>query len=115
MKTILAAAAAALLSLTLAQSVGAAEGKFLADRHAAAGVKRESCHGAKASEPPSKEQCLACHGGSYEKLADATEGKADQNYHRTHLGEPNCDQCHQGHKPPRLACDQCHEFQVNVP
>ncbi len=99
----------------LAGTACAAEsGKFLADRHAAGGVKCESCHKAGPKEAPKKEDCLACHGGSYKALAEKTD-KGDINYHATHVGEPECTQCHQGHKPPRLLCDQCHEFQVKVP
>ena len=60
------------------------------------------------------QNCLKCHGGSYEKLAEQTAG-GDINYHNTHLGPIACTECHQGHKPPKLVCDQCHEFSVKVP
>ena len=110
------------LKLVLAAVLGSvacasmAADAFLADRHVGRGLKCESCHN---SMPPKAQgvtkQCLACHGGSYAKLAEKT-ADADMNPHDTHLGEIECSDCHQGHKPPRLVCDQCHEFRdMKVP
>ena len=109
-------ATALLAGVFLASPVLAADQHFLADRHVAKGVKCESCHnpGAASSKNVTPQNCLKCHGGSYEKLAEQTAG-GDINYHNTHLGPIACTECHQGHKPPKLVCDQCHEFSVKVP
>ena len=106
--------AAALAGLLLSVSAGAAEQKFLADRHAARGVACESCHTAGKDKAPDTNSCLKCHGGSYKALAKTTEN-LDVNPHDSHLGEVACDKCHSGHKKPRLVCDQCHEFSMKVP
>lgn len=88
---------------------------FLADRHTAKQIACEACHGqGQPSGEIQTDKCLACHGGSYAKLAEKTAG-GDINYHETHMGEINCIECHQGHKPARLVCDQCHEFKATVP
>lgn len=110
----LAATAAALVAAALTLPAFAADQTFLADRHVAKGLKCESCHGTGAKDAVSKETCLKCHGGSYAALAKTTDG-GDINPHETHLGEPECNQCHSGHKKPRLICDQCHEFDMRVP
>lgn len=89
--------------------------KYLADRHAAKQVPCEACHGKGTPNGQIQmDNCLKCHGGTYEKLAAQTDG-GDINYHDTHMGQINCIECHQGHKPSRLVCDQCHEFKAKVP
>ena len=94
-------------SLLAAVPASGEEGKFMADRHAGRGVACDMCH-AKGTEPPSAAGCLKCHGGSYEALIKKTEN-SDFNFHETHLGEPECSECHSGHRKPRLVCDGCHE------
>lgn len=88
----------------------------LADRHASRGIKCNSCH---TQEPPSTKNtgmknCLACHGSTYAILAKRT-AKKEINFHDTHVGEVECKECHNGHKPSQLLCDQCHEFPTKVP
>ncbi len=103
---------AALLSLPLLADAAALQ---LADRHSANNIPCTACHAAglpKAATAYSN--CLNCHGGSYEKLAERTDN-GDINFHATHLGEPGCGECHRGHKPSVLVCEQCHEFKVAVP
>lgn len=85
---------------------------LLADAHAAKGLQCASCH--KETPPassPAGAQCMTCHGG-YDKLARLTDKPDGVNPHESHLGEPECGQCHHGHKPSELACSQCHEFQI---
>ena len=62
-------ATALLAGVFLASPVLAADQHFLADRHVAKGVKCESCHnpGAPSSKNVTPQNCLKCHGGSYEK------------------------------------------------
>lgn len=95
--------------------VFAAENPVLAEKHVAKGVTCQQCH---QTQPPkadvATDQCLACHGKTYEVLAKTTD-KGDINFHDTHLGEANCQECHKGHNKSSLVCDQCHEFQVAVP
>lgn len=92
-------------SLVLASAfANAADNAPLADRHAKS-----------PSVAPTMKECLACHGGSYEALAKKTD-ESDINPHATHMGEPECSECHSGHKQPRLVCDNCHEFtDIKVP
>ena len=93
----------------------AADNAPLADRHAKRGVACTSCHVKSPTDKPTMQQCLACHGGSYEALAKKTD-ESDINPHATHVGEPECSECHSGHKKPRLICDQCQEFtDIKVP
>ena len=92
-----------------------ADGDFLADRHAKAGVKCEGCH---KETPPAKrvktEQCQSCH-GDYQKLAERTKDMKPNNVHANHLGDIDCRECHQGHKLDKLACDECHQFKFSMP
>lgn len=101
-------------TLTFASTVSAADA-YLADRHAAAGVTCESCHGKGTPSKDVKMQtCLGCHEGSYAKLSEKVD-TGDIPFHASHVGDPECTDCHQGHQESRLLCDQCHEFGVKVP
>lgn len=88
---------------------------WLADRHVSRGTGCAACH---QENPPSKpvlsEQCMKCH-GSYEEIAARTDD-GDINPHQSHLGEPDCTNCHKGHAAPSLMCEQCHQFnELKVP
>ncbi len=96
-------------ALGLSLTAFAADGQFLADRHVAKGVKCESCHKAGPNAAPKKADCLACHGGTYAKLAEKTD-KLEVNPHDSHQGEIECSKCHKGHKPAVLECARCHDF-----
>lgn len=100
-------------SVLLAFSAQAAD-QFLADRHQAKGVKCEQCHVDGPGKPVTMATCLACHGGSYSKLAASTT-KGEVNFHDTHVGEANCSDCHHGHKASRLVCNECHDMKAKVP
>lgn len=87
---------------------------FLADRHVERGLKCDSCHTTQPPKAVPTSQCQSCHGG-YDKLAKRTE-KLDINPHDSHLENPQCGDCHRGHKKPTLVCDQCHSFDnIKVP
>lgn len=102
-----------LLTMFCAGSASAAD-KLLADRHMERLGKCEACHKTMPPKQLSSKDCLSCH-GSYEKLAARTD-KNDINPHDSHLEDPDCGQCHRGHKKPLLACDECHEFKnIRVP
>ena len=101
-------AAACLLTAMTSQ---AADG-FLADRHVAKLGNCAACHGAgmpAKGATVAKAQCLACHGGSYEKLAAQTDN-LEINPHESHLGNIECTKCHRGHQKPVLECARCHDF-----
>lgn len=50
------------------------------------------------------------------KISPKKTDESDINPHATHMGEPECSECHSGHKQPRLVCDNCHEFtDIKVP
>ena len=84
----------------------------LADRHVAKLGNCQGCHGTgmpKAGATVGKAQCLACHGGSYEKLAAKTDN-LEINPHDSQLGTIECTKCHRGHQKPVLECARCHDF-----
>lgn len=63
--------------------------KYLADRHVAKQIPCEACHGkGTPNDQIQMDNCLKCHGGTYEKLAAQTDG-GDINYHDTHMGQIN--------------------------
>uniref|UniRef100_UPI004028465F cytochrome c3 family protein n=1 Tax=Mesosutterella multiformis TaxID=2259133 RepID=UPI004028465F len=103
----------ALALIFVTSAAFAADTPMLADRHVKAGVKCESCHGsdqaAKGPRTVKKETCLACHGGTYAKLAEKTDS-LEVNPHDSHLGEIECTKCHRGHQKPVLECARCHDF-----
>lgn len=105
--------AACTVFLFSAAAANASEG-FLADRHAAMGLKCASCH---EETPPSKavptEKCLSCHGG-YDKLKELTKDKTP-NPHYTHLLDQPCGECHKGHAQSVNMCNSCHQFDFKVP
>ena len=68
----------ALIAL-FAATAGAAT-QTLAQKHAKAGVRGN----------PTQEQCIACHGGSYEALAKQT-ANVKPNPHGSHMGPVQCD------------------------
>jgi fumarate reductase flavoprotein subunit len=79
---------------------------FLASQHLAKGLQCESCHHRLPPVgTPRKEICLACHGGSYAKLAALTQTK--MNPHQSHVGEMPCQFCHYGHQPFDSQCSKC--------
>lgn len=87
----------ALIAL-FAATAGAAT-QTLAQKHAKAGVKGN----------PTQEQCIACHGGSYEALAKQTSN-VKPNPHGSHMGPVQCDACHSWKGRSNLMCSDCHSF-----
>lgn len=86
---------------------------FLIDRHTAAGVTCQACHGGAAfTEPVAMAACTGCH-GSYAELAAMTPW--EPNPHHSHMGEVECSACHNIHKASESFCDQCHSFGMQVP
>lgn len=86
---------------------------LLIDRHTAAGVGCQTCHGEAAfTEPVAMQACTQCH-GSYAELAARTPW--EPNPHQSHMGEVECSSCHNIHKPSVSFCDQCHAFGMQVP
>ena len=88
---------------------------FLADRHAQRGLDCSACH---QETPPQYEvdieRCQTCH-GDYDALAKRTDATQPYNPHQTHLGEPECSDCHKGHQTPVLVCNDCHVYDMIVP
>lgn len=60
----------------------------------------------------SDEQCLSCHGGSYEALADSTKSLGDWNPHDSiHGGYNSCVNCHAKDKElTHNYCADCHAY-----
>jgi len=79
----------------------------LADRHKAAGLSCEDCHGKGPRKPLTTATCLGCH-ESYPKVAERT-AKLHPNPHENHLIDLDCGLCHLGHKPQENYCLTCHE------
>jgi hypothetical protein len=88
-------------------------GKFLANRHKAAGVECDGCH---KENPPKKEVptavCSSCH-TDITKAAETKEGQP--NPHRAHMSYPDCKSCHHAHKPSENQCGNCHNFGYETP
>jgi hypothetical protein len=88
---------------------------FLIDKHLAAGSTCAKCH---AENPPTKGSdmatCLACHGGTYGKLAAMTE-KDQPNPHASHQGPLPCSSCHHVHVASQTFCNNCHNYDMTTP
>lgn len=113
-KSIIAALALAVSLAAGISSAQAADQKYLADRHIAAGMQCATCHkdGApKAGAVVSKDTCKSCHNPA--DLAKAT-ANLNPNPHYNHLGDVNCTDCHKGHQQPQLMCNDCHKFSLKV-
>ena len=65
-----------------------------------------------AGEYVSDEQCLSCHGGSYEALAETTSSLGDWNPHDPiHGGYNSCQNCHAKDKEiTNNYCEHCHTY-----
>jgi hypothetical protein len=55
------------------------------------------------------DQCLSCHGGSYDALAEETADLGSYNPHEQVHGQMNCNECHKGHVEQVNTCGQCHD------
>ena len=68
-----------------------------------------------AGQYPSDEQCLSCHGGSYEALAETTADYGLSNPHNSiHGGYNSCVNCHARDKEVTdNQCDNCHAWPHN--
>lgn len=102
-------------ALTTALMLGPAQAATLAETHAAKGIACSGCH---KENPPAKKvktkQCQTCH-GDYAALAERTKTMQPNNVHNNHLGDLDCSECHQGHKPDKLVCSECHQFKFTMP
>ena len=89
----------------------------LLQKHLGASLNCAACHKENPPAAPVKmDQCLTCHGGNYDKLADLTDAKGgDHNPHASHNGDLPCESCHHVHKPSVNFCAQCHQFDFKVP
>ncbi|WP_139651649.1 cytochrome c3 family protein [Raoultibacter phocaeensis] len=65
-----------------------------------------------AGEYVSDEQCLSCHGASYESLAETTSNLGDWNPHNSiHGGYNSCQNCHAKDKEiTDNYCSHCHAY-----
>lgn len=70
---------------------------------------------AEAGQYQSDEQCLSCHGGSYEALAETTADYGLSNPHNSiHGGYNSCVNCHARDKEVTdNQCDNCHAWPHN--
>ena len=92
---------------------GASQG-FLIDKHVAACLTCNKCHTESTAKAPETATCLACHGGTYAKLAEITSG--DQpNPHASHQGDLPCAQCHHVHMKSVTMCNKCHTYDMTTP
>lgn len=102
-----------LLDVAVAPAMAQQAHNLLIDRHTAAGVSCQACHGEAAfTEPVAMQLCTDCH-GSYARLAAMTPW--EPNPHQSHMGEVECSVCHNIHKASESFCDQCHSFGMQVP
>lgn len=112
---LLTATCAAMMAF-FALSAVAQEGPYLADRHAARGMKCETCHTSnnKLKTNGDLDICSSCH-GDYAAMIKRTNGKYETNPHAQHEGALPCSECHKGHKKGVNYCGGCHNFVYNVP
>lgn len=82
-----------------------------ADSSSSDGAKTEAVSG-EAGAYVSDEQCLSCHGGSYEALAERTADLGDWNPHDSlHGGYNACVNCHEKDKEITFNyCENCHVY-----
>ncbi|MEG1832639.1 MAG: cytochrome c3 family protein [Burkholderiaceae bacterium] len=100
--------------LGISLSCAAAAPSDLLATHTAKGVACAQCHAEKKSQKAvNTSTCLTCH-GSHEALAAKTKAK-DPNPHFTHMGDMNCKECHNIHKPSVNQCATCHTIPMQVP
>lgn len=102
--------------LSISASVGAAETKYLADRHIARGLQCDACHekDMKIKMNGDLEACTSCH-GDYVAMIKRTDGRYETNPHAQHEGLLPCIECHKGHKEGVNYCGGCHNFEYKVP
>lgn len=98
------------LTLFLSANQPAEAQTFLADQHTSKGMVCSSCHQGANQKDVETKTCQSCH-GDYDKLVKLTD-KLEINPHESHLGEPDCKDCHHGHKQSSPACKQCHDFSI---
>lgn len=106
---------AALLSVSVL-TAQAADGPYLADRHAAKGMKCETCHTPdnKLKQSGDLDVCASCH-GDYNAMIEKSKGKYEVNPHGQHEGALPCSECHKGHKESVNYCGGCHNYTYKVP
>ena len=70
---------------------------------------------AKTTQTAADEQCLSCHGGSYEALAETTSSYEQSNPHDSlHGGYNSCVNCHARDKEiTDNQCMHCHDWPHN--
>jgi Cytochrome c3 len=96
------------------------DGKFLASPHTNNNVSCSDCHEENIFELDAEienDTCFSCH-ESYEALAELTKNivVAEQNPHKSHLGEMDCTVCHHVHSRSSAYCLQCHSnFTMPIP
>ena len=61
----------------------------------------------------SDEQCMSCHGGTYESVADLTADLGDWNPHDSlHGGYLSCNKCHEADREITYNyCSHCHVYE----
>mgnify|MGYP002539241722 FL=1 len=86
-----------------------------ADQAAGGTAEEQVDVAAETGQYQSDEQCLSCHGGSYESLAATTAGYGLSNPHNSiHGGYNSCVNCHARDKEVTdNQCDNCHAWPHN--
>lgn len=86
-----------------------------ANEAAGASTEEKAVDKAEAGLYESDEQCLSCHGGSYEALAETTADYGLSNPHNSiHGGYNSCINCHARDKElTDNKCDNCHTWPHN--
>lgn len=98
-----------------AETLNSSQKVLLLQKHVDKGLNCTGCHQENPpATPVGMAKCLSCH-GTYDQLADKTDGKGAHNPHASHQGDLSCDSCHNVHKPSVNYCSQCHQFEFKVP
>lgn len=97
--------------------VGEEKGGFAL--HLRRGVSCEGCHEEKTPEEMTtvdNAACESCHGTVDEIAAKTVPAVKEQNPHKSHQGNLNCNQCHVGHGTAKSYCLECHQnFNQTMP
>lgn len=103
---------AALALVAVVAVAGCAPQQQAADSSSTGGDDATTTQTAEAGAYVSDEQCMSCHGGSYEAVAELTADLGDWNPHNSmHGGYNSCVNCHAKDKEVTYNyCTQCHVY-----
>ena len=87
--------------------------------HFEKGLQCRDCHDADTPTEMSiikNDKCESCHGKADDIAVKTAPTNKEQNPHKSHQGQLNCNKCHSGHGKAKSYCLECHtNFQQIMP